>query len=342
MAAANVQVEARAVNALTYHGGRLDEAARRYPYAPGPWIDLSTGINPTAWDAPALAPVDLCPLPSLKGREALETAAAAAFGAPALPIAALPGSEIGLRLLATLSLPRPWRIVGPGYRTHRDALPGAHTISPDELEAAVDQGGTLLLANPNNPDGRVIAPTRLAHLAARLAARGGMLLVDEAFADATPGASLLPLLGPDDPVLVLRSFGKFYGLAGVRLGFATGSRALVANLAGLLGDWPVSSSAIAIGTAAYRDAPWAAAARRRLMEMAAARDAVLRAHGLAPRGDCPLFTLVEHFHAAALFERLAGAGILTRPFDYAPAWLRFGLPDGPAALARLDAALGRG
>jgi len=328
-----------AAAALTYHGGRADAAARLYPDAPAPWLDLSTGINPFAWDGVEVPLAALRALPSPAELDALHQAAANAFGAPEAAITALPGSEIGLRALAGLALPRPWHVVAPSYRTHEAALPGAATIDAPAVEAVVRGGGTLLLANPNNPDGRCWPAARLHGLAQALAERGGVLVVDEAFADAVPGASVLPLLSRGDRVLVFRSFGKFFGLAGVRLGFAAGGAALVGALATLLGSWPVSTAALRIGTAAYRDAAWIAATRERLKTAATALDAVLVAHDLAPIGDCPLFRLIERHDASLLFEQLAGEGILVRPFDEAPERLRIGLPGGAAALARLQEAL---
>ncbi|MHC9417123.1 aminotransferase class I/II-fold pyridoxal phosphate-dependent enzyme [Sphingomonas citri] len=326
--------------ALTYHGGRADAAARLYPDAPAPWLDLSTGINPFAWDGADVPLAALRALPSPAELDALRYAAAAAFDAKETAITALPGSEIGLRALAGLALPRPWHVVAPSYRTHVAALPGAATIGDAAVGAVAHGGGTLLLANPNNPDGRCWPAARLLELAQALAERGGVLVVDEAFADSVAGASVLPLLARDDRVLVFRSFGKFFGLAGVRLGFAAGGAALVGALAARLGSWPVSTAALRIGTAAYRDTAWIAATRERLVTASAALDAVLAAHDLAPTGACPLFRLVERQDAPLLFERLARAGILLRPFNEAPERLRIGLPGDAAALARLDAALG--
>jgi len=326
---------------LTFHGGRLDVAAQRYPDAPRPWIDLSTGLNPFAWDA-ASVPIDWRALPSDAARRALETAAATAFGAAHLPVAAVPGSEAALHALAGLDLPRPFTIIGPGYRGHGAALPGARMVAADALEAAAAAGGTLLLANPNNPDGRRLPPERLRSVATMLAAKGGLLIVDEAFADAVPGTSLLPSLCTDDPVLVLRSFGKFYGLAGLRLGFVLGAGRPVAALAARMGSWPVSAAAIAIGTAAYRDRHWPAMTVARLEAAGARLDALLRRHDLEPIGDCPLFRLVESERVPALFDRLARAGILTRPFAEDARRLRFGLPGGAAAWDRLAAVLADG
>ena len=308
------------------HGGRLDAARRAWPDAPEPWLDLSTGINPVPWPVGTDA-IDLRALPSPEALARLEAAAATHLGAPAEQVVALPGSELALRLLATLPLPPPHRFLA-GYGSY--AAFGAVAASLDAVA-----GGTLLLGNPNNPDGRVHAPERLLDAAAR----GTWLVVDEAFADAVPRASILPHLAPDARVVVLRSFGKFFGLAGVRLGFAVAPAEVAAALRRLLGSWPLSATAIAIGTAAYRDRAWVAASREALPRRAAAFDAMLARHGLTARGDCPLFRLVESDDASALFARLARAGILTRPFPDRPWWLRVGVPGDAAALARVEGAL---
>lgn len=337
MDAGTEEVEALALRALMVHGGDLDAAARAFPDAPQPWLDLSTGINPIAWQPAAMPDIDLRALPSAEARATLEAAAARTFGAAGVAITALPGTELGLRLLTGLGLPAPFRVVAPGYRTHGEALPGATAVPPGPIDDVT--GGTLLLANPNNPDGRLLAPERLLAIARRLGERGGVLVVDEAFADAVPDSSVLPLLTPDHRVLVFRSFGKFFGLAGLRLGFACGATDLVAALRERLGSWPVSATALALGTAAYRDAGWVEATRGSLTERCKALDAVLRKHGLTPVGSCPLFRLVDTPDAGALFASLARRGILTRPFDYAPHWLRFGVPADAATLDQLDRAL---
>jgi cobalamin biosynthetic protein CobC len=325
-------------SSLTVHGGRLDEAIRRFPAAPSPWIDLSTGINPLAYPIAAAATADQQALPSRVALARLEAAAAQAFGMATGAIAALPGSELGLRLLATIGLPQPIRVVRPCYRSHAEAFAAVERVEAADLDR-LPPGGTVILANPNNPDGRLIAPSHLLALARRWGDDGGLLVVDEAFADAVGGASVLPFLAETDRVLVLRSFGKFFGLAGVRLGFACGRRDLVEALRHRLGDWPVSATAIALGSAAYADRGWGEATRRDLAPRAARLDALLGRHGYRAVGACPLFRLVDTPDAAALFERLGTAGILTRPFDYAPGWLRFGLPGDDAGFDRLDRAL---
>ncbi len=308
----------------TVHGGRLAAARKRWPDAGLPWMDLSTGINPHSWPVERAGPIDWHRLPDEEALAELETAAAWAFGVSPDMVCATPGSEIALRLIGTLDLPRPHRFVSPGYRTHAEAFDGAEAVAPDAVSGIV--GGTLLFARPSNPQGSVSPlPTGVARL-----------VIDEAFADAMPVSPVPP---PTDAIM-LRSFGKFFGLAGVRLGFVIAPGEDLKRLRQRLGSWPVSSAAIAIGTAAYRDRAWQAAMRGRLVEEAAALDRLLARHGLSPEGACPLFRFVRTPDAASLFERLARRGILTRPFDHAPDRLRVGLPETAEALDRLDRALG--
>lgn len=325
----------------THHGGRLSSAMRAFPDAPQPWLDLSTGINPDPWNGIAGLEIDWHRLPDEADLDRLERVAAAHFGVDNARVLALPGTEMGLRSLATLGLPTPYRHVAPGYRTHGEALPGSRAIAFDALHRTDADGGALLLANPANPDGRLTDMVEMMALAGRWTGNGGWLLVDEAFIDAHDTGSILPRIAADARVIVLRSFGKFFGLAGVRLGFAVGPIDMIATWRAAMGSWPLSAAAIAIGSAAYADTAWIAATRIRLAKRAAALDTVLAWHGLMPIGQSPLFRLID-CDAAALFDRLAQRGILTRPFDYAPRWLRLGVPRDGDALDRLDRALGGG
>lgn len=325
----------------TFHGGRLAQARKAFPEARGPWLDLSTGINPVPWPGVAGLAIDWCNLPDEGALRGLEEAAARHFGADGAQVLALPGTEFGLRSLQMLGLPGPFRHVAPGYRTHAEAFAGSVPIAFAELEAEAARGGTILLANPANPDGRFVPASDVLDLAATLARRDGWLVIDEAFVDAHAGGSVVPLLTGREQVIVMRSFGKFFGLAGVRLGFAVGPAEIIGRWRAMVGSWPVSAAAIAIGTAAYADTAWIEATRRALADRAAALDGVLRGRGLEPLGASPLFRLVE-CEAGALFGRLAAQGILTRPFDYDPRWLRLGVPASGDELARLDRALGNG
>ncbi len=324
------------MGALTHHGGRIDAAKALFPHAPEPWLDLSTGINPVAWQPTAALAVDAGPLPDRSALARLEALAAAHFGVASERVAAVPGSEMALRLLPLLGIAQPIVAVRPSYGTH-DAI-ATMRVDHAALEEWTGQSGSLLIANPNNPDGVHRSCDQLARLAEAQARAGGWLILDEAFADAMPG----PGFAGGERTVVLRSFGKFFGLAGVRLGFVIAEPDMLSRLRLLLGDWPVSSHAIAWGSAAYADRAWITATRIALVERAAALDAVLARHGLIAKGDCPLFRMVETSAAASLFARLAAAGILVRPFADAPERLRFGVPEAADDLARLDEALRHG
>lgn len=323
-------------DALRHHGGNL--AAARARYGEGPWLDLSTGINPDAWPVPADLAIDSRPLPDPAALAALEAAAAGHFGVAPDQLCAMPGSEMGLRLLGPLLGGRGAHRV-PSYRTHGAIFADSTPLTPDQ---PVPGDAALVLANPNNPCGTLLSRTALEVLLAERRAAGGWLVVDEAFADAHPGASIAPLVDDHQRLIVFRSFGKFFGLAGLRLGFVLAPRSVIARYRALLGDWPIDAAALAIGTRAYRDTAWIDATRAALPARASALNAILQAHGLFPMGSSPLFRLVEHEDAPVLFDRLAHAHILVRPFEDAPHRLRFGVPHDPAALARLNRALGHG
>ena len=324
----------------THHGGRLAEARAAFGDTGATWLDLSTGINPHAWPGAGEVAIDWARLPDESELRALEAAAAAYFGVDQDYVAALPGTEIGLRLLGTL-LSGPARHLAPTYRTHAEMV--ADSVPIDSLSAASD--GIVIVANPNNPDGRVLPAQALLAAHDRLRARRGWLVVDEAFADACvtdAPISVAPHVADGTRLIVFRSFGKFFGLAGMRLGFVIAPRAMIAKVRALLGAWPVSAAAIAIGSAAYRDADWIVTMRERLAQDAADLDGMLLGRGLVAIGACPLFRLVDVADASATFARLARHAILTRPFDYDPRWLRLGLPGSAAALDRLERALADG
>ena len=319
-----------------WHGGGLGAARAYFGDGDAPWIDLSTGINPHAWPIPPLA-IDWARLPDDAALRALEAAAAAHFGVDPAIVCALPGTEIGLRLIGDL-LPGPACHIAPAYRTHGEMIDGSTPLGRPDLADA--DGQTLILANPNNPDGHRFDRSALHDLLTR---RGeGWLILDEAFADSDPAISFADQVGDDRRLLVFRSFGKFFGLAGVRLGVLIAPPTILAAIRRKLGTWPISAPAIAIGTAAYRDQPWVAATRQRLGQQAAALDALLARCGYNPIGTCPLFRLIETDDATALFDRLARRAILTRPFLEQPRWLRIGLPADAAASDRLEAALRHG
>lgn len=323
------------------HGGDLDYAERTYGNPQDGWLDLSTGINPSAYPAPSIDAAELAALPDRGALEALIDSAREAFGVPTgAGLIAVPGTEIALRLLPLIVDPGSVAILGPTYESHRDAWAASGRQVEEAISTAdiSDKAAIVVLANPNNPDGRIFTRAELNELATRLSRKGGILIVDEAFADLHPDHSLMPDLDKV-PAIILRSFGKFFGLAGLRLGFVAGPTLLIDRLGHVLGDWPVSSAALAIGRAALVDLGWQKAARIELAGRAMTLRALLSRHGLSIVGGTDLFVLVEHRDALRIHKRLAEAGIWTRSFAYNPEWLRIGLPPDEAAFARLDQAL---
>ncbi len=322
------------------HGGNLAAADVLFPGAPRPFLDLSTGINPLAYPLPPLAPEIFSRLPEPDARAALEAVAARYYGAP-LPahVVAAPGTQSLLPLVAALVPPGRAAILGPTYQEHaRVAAAAGHRVEEVAEIGGMAAAGLSIVVNPNNPDGRLVTQATLRNLAAEARERGGLLVVDEAFMDALGiSESLAPHAG-ESGAIVLRSFGKFFGLAGLRLGFAIASPKIAARLRSALGPWAVSGPALAIGTVALADRDWADAMRARLADAAARLDALLGEAGLAVTGGTPLFRLVKAARAPQLFYRLGVAGILVRHFPDQPGLLRFGLPGSEADWERLHAA----
>jgi cobalamin biosynthetic protein CobC len=328
--------------AFTYHGGAVEVARRLAPQAPQPWIDLSTGINPHAYPLPDLGPEAWSRLPESGALAKLEAAAALRYGAATGSVVAGPGSQALIHGLSHI-LPRgavgAVGALGPTYGGFATAFAaaGARIVEAKRLKDM----GTLdvaIVVNPNNPDGRITTRATLLDLHQRLAPRGAVLIIDEAFADFDAEESLAPSL-PTSRAVVLRSFGKTYGLAGLRLGFALVSPEIVPSLRAALGPWPVSGPAIAIGVRALADSDWLEATRARLGKDTARLDALLQGAGWRIIGGTRLFRLAARADARAAFERFLAAGILARPFAGAPDWLRFGIPGDENVWERIALAL---
>ncbi len=321
------------------HGGRLRLAAAQWGIPLADWLDLSTGINPQGWPVPPLPASCWQRLP--EDNDGLEEVAAACYGnANLLPIA---GSQAAIQCLPTL-LPRAAvAMPAPLYNEHPHAweraghkvrrLPGASLA-----RALTAMTPNVLLCNPNNPTGRAYARDELLDAAAQLKKRGGTLIVDEAFADADPENCVAPFAGTKDApnLIVLRSLGKFFGLAGARVGFILARRELLAQMVEVLGPWSVSGPSRAVAQAALADRDWQAAARARL-----AADSERLRTLLAPFGEVqatPLFCWLPGEHAQSLHHFLAARGILVRLFADAPG-IRVGLPGDESEWQRLAAAL---
>lgn len=322
------------------HGGDLSAARRAFGTPEGGWLDLSTGVNPWPWPCGDIDPETLTRLPQEDALEALLAAARRAYGIPPdSGLVAAPGSQALIQALPAMRPRSRVAVLAPSYEEHAVAWRGlGHAV--DEVATLADcrDADVVVVVNPNNPDGRVTNPVTLAGVAERLAARGGWLVVDETFADVAPRASLASNPGPAN-TLIIRSFGKFFGLPGLRLGFIAGPPALTDSIVRRLGPWAVSGPALDIGRRALADAEWAAGTRQRLEAMRRKLDAVLAEGGLTVVGGTDLFRLVETPAARDLHRGLGRVGILVRSFERHPCWLRVGLPSSAEALQRLSAEL---
>jgi cobalamin biosynthetic protein CobC len=309
------------------HGGDLAAASALFPHAPLPWVDLSTGINPWPYPLPDIPASAWARLPEPGQERALCAAAATAYGVadPALLVAA-PGSQILIQTLPFLRPPGQVQVLAPTYGEHAPAwMRAGHRV--EMVESLPNPDGplpdVLLLVNPNNPDGRIVPPTRLLALAEALAARGGWLVVDEAFCDLTPDLSLAPQIGRPG-LLVLRSFGKFYGLAGLRLGFLLAPGALAASMADRLGPWRVAGPALLIASQALLDRPWQVSTRARLAAARQQLETALQDAVIERVGGSDLFQLVRSPPGRDLFAELGQGGFWVRRFSDRAGLIRVG------------------
>ena len=322
-----------------FHGGGLDAAIAEHGGRRTEWLDLSTGINPVPWPVPPVSGDAWHRLPGEAAMLALLDAARHAYGVPdTAGIAAANGTQALIEILPRVTGIERVAIVSPTYQEHAHVWGRAGaTVREIASPEMVAEDESLVIVNPNNPDGRRYGRETIADEAARLAARGNWLIADEAFMDCFPEASLIPALPGN--AIVLRSFGKFFGLAGVRLGFAIARPELTKRIADALGPWSVSGLAIEIGTAALADGNWASAMRLSLAAQSQKLAGLLSDRGLGLAGTHPLFVQVRHGNAIGVQKALARRHILVRHFPGRPEYLRFGLPGSAEAMKRLDRAL---
>jgi len=320
------------------HGGRLLQAAAQYQIEPARWLDLSTGVAPFA---PPLPAIDASAWHEMgNGIYGAQAAARAYYGRAALlPVA---GSQAAIQALPRLRRPGlRVGVVSPAYAEHALAWRReghlVQELSEGTVERDLEYFDLLLVINPNNPSGRLIERQRLLGWHARLAERGGWLVVDEAFMDCTPEHSLAAE-SQRQGLIVLRSFGKFFGLAGMRLGFALGGRELLGCLQRELGPWTLSGPTRLLGRSLLADVSAQQTQRAALLSAGERLADLLRRHRLAPLGGCALFQWLLHAQAAQLFDFCARRGILLRLYR-APLGLRFGLPADEAGWQRLEQAL---
>ena len=304
------------------HGGGIDAAVAAYGGVRANWLDLSTGINPVAYPVPGLPEDAWTALPDAAAFNGLNAAARDFWRVPAgAEVLAAPGASALIARIPALMTPGKVEITAPTYNEHLAAFRAAGWSE--------GTGGARVIVHPNNPDGRVWDEGDLGD--------NPLTVIDESFCDVMPGASLVHLAARPG-VVVLKSFGKFWGLAGLRLGFAIAAPETIVRLSEMIGPWAVSGPALATGAAALRDAAWAETTRARLSADALRLDGLMTRAGARVIGGTDLFRLYDVESAAAWQVRLARAHIWSRIFPYSGRYLRLGLP-GPGDWTRLESAL---
>jgi cobalamin biosynthesis protein CobC len=336
--------------ALTAHGGCLQRAAALYEIPLPQWMDLSTGINPHGWTVGAIPQTVFARLP--EEEDGLTAVMRGYFGISlgisfgTCDVLAVAGSQSAIQALPWMRERGRVAVRVPTYSEHATAWrkAGHDVVAIDmssdehaEVDSLLDEVDVLVVVNPNNPTGETLPADLLLQWHERLSRRGGWLVVDEAFVDADPSASVARHAGKH--LIVLRSLGKFWGLAGVRMGFVLAEGALLDRLRERLGPWQVNNPARWIARAALTDEAWMTKARIRLHEDGARLHVLLAAHGLLSRGGCPLFRWIPTQNVALLFDAFARRGILIRALPHAGG-VRLGLPGPEVEWTRLEAVLG--
>lgn len=318
------------------HGGNLALAAQTYGIPLASWVDLSTGINPNHYPIPAIPHHIWQRLP--EDHDGLAEAACGYYGCTSiLPTA---GSQAALQILPKLRSPCHVAMPSTMYQEHAHAWQSqghtVHFFTDMPEDETLNRADVVLLCNPNNPTGKRFAPSLLLAWHATLAQRGGWLIVDEAFMDVTPTESIAAH-AHQEGLFVLRSLGKFFGLASIRVGFLIANKPYLVRAQEMMGPWPIAGASRYIAIQALLDMQWQAQARDALIVGSQRLQLMLSHSGLKPQGGTALFHYVTHPHALIMQDQLAQQGIWTRVFDQHAA-LRFGLP-ADHQWAALDAAL---
>ncbi|CAI3950122.1 threonine-phosphate decarboxylase CobD [Commensalibacter communis] len=313
------------------HGGQLQEAKQQFPESVLPWIDLSTGINPYAYPFLSISTERWTELPSVHDELKLRKIAAHCYGVKdERYVIAAPGTQILISLLPYIFKAKQVCILCPTYMEHVNSwqqagIPVHQVASLEELMKFASQDQVVgVICNPNNPDGRLFSKSQLQDIANYWAQFKNHLIIDEAFVDfeGEGAGSLLP-----HPALtILRSFGKTYGLPGVRLGFLLSNLDRIERVRQMLGPWAVSGAALQIGLQALQDRSWFLQSQRQLSLQAKQLDQLFLTHQCQIVGGTHLFRLIEYPKAQTLWKYLASQGIWVRKFEYNAHWLRFGLP----------------
>ena len=324
------------------HGGRLDAAIAEYGGTRADWLDLSTGINPNPYPLPEVSHASWQRLPDERAHSKLVTAARKYYDVPEeYGLVASNGTQAIIQSLPQILTQNIVAIVSPTYEEHFHCwkLAGCQVVKVDTLKDGIENADIVVVVNPNNPTATTYQAEELSRAADKLSQKSGILIVDEAFGDVMPELSAVPQMLEN--MIVLRSFGKFFGLAGLRLGFAIASRGISDELSLRQGPWSVSGPALEIGAAAFDDVNWIANTHVTIKQNSKDQAEVVEACGLELIGNAGLFMEFDHLNAATLYEALLKEHILVRSFPERPTRLRFGLCKNMEELERFALTLKR-
>ncbi|GAC1040782.1 threonine-phosphate decarboxylase CobD [Rhizobium sp. No.120] len=321
------------------HGGGVTAAARQYGGRPEDWLDLSTGINPNPVTLPEIPVAAWHRLPDQHLQERAREAARNYYRSGDILPLPVPGTQSAIQLLPRLVPGGSVAILAPTYGEYARAftLAGLHVHQVSTMAELTADDRLVVAVNPNNPDGRVLPAEQLRELHDRQRERGGLLLVDEAFGDIEPAASMAPFAASMPNLVIFRSFGKFFGLAGLRLGFVIAEASILIRFEDWLGPWAVSGPALSIAASLMESDT--SVIRSRILQRHSALVTVLRRSKLHVAGGSALFALVADDRAEGIYTHLCRHHILVRKFDYARNWLRFGLAPDEEADQRLAGVL---
>lgn len=318
------------------HGGALADAISRHGGTVAEWLDLSTGISPFSLPLPQLTADVWRRLPEEADLISVCELARRHYGASLMPVA-VPGTQAAIQLLPWLTPDADQvAIVAPTYaeyeRSYRRMDIAVEPVSTLDA-AAGTRAHAVILANPNNPDGR--ETTRDDVFGFARAHRHRLVIVDEAFADMRQDLTMTGAAGIEPNLVVLRSFGKFFGLAGLRLGFVFAEPSLAAILKERMGPWAVSGPALAIARHAFSRIDLIGELRGKIETAHAWTRSALNKACVTITGETALFFYCDVGDGAAMREALASHKVLVRAFDHSPSRIRIGLAPDELSAVRL-------
>ena len=316
-----------------HHGGDIDLAIKKYGGEREDWIDLSTGINGTSYPWQQSIKFELRNLPSNKLLVNLERAASAAYKvAENTETAAVSGAQQIISLLPIcLKSYNSVAILGPTYNEYEKAFKSsgikAQTVSEVSKLSSSD---IAIIVNPNNPTGKVIAEEILDDLSKKVR----ILIIDESFKTFSSRR-----IQKFENVIQINSLGKFFGLAGVRLGFVSGPSDFIKSVRRMLGPWPISSIAAEIGTIALNDNTWISEMEKILLEGSNVLHKACSTKNWKLVGKTNLFHTYATSSSLEVEKQFAAHYIWIRTFDYSETWVRLGIPTSKYEWTRVRQAL---